>query len=642
MRKMKKITIIVPVYNVEKYLRDSIESSTNQTYQNIEILLIDDGSKDSSGIICDEYANKDSRIKVIHQENKGLSGARNTGLDEATGEYIMFLDSDDTLKKDACENLLTEIEKTGADFVIGNYTNMDDDGTVWEKPIFDKNKYSKYKLSIKDYEKSFYLMNSGVWNKIFRKSFLDELEIKFENRLPAEDAIFTTYCFIKSKNVYYIPEIVYNYRLRFSDSISTNCSQKYFFGINKAYRIIYNNFKENNQLEYYRYFYAKSVNYMLFRFVDTELLTNEERIVVLSEMRWFYELSKELRIPTVIKSVKYIIESIVEKDYAQALKYCEILRQIRKMLPKEIKEKMSKPNAETYKEMEEYRIDMDLLKIKEKLLENMKENPLNILSIEETINSIKNEKKSIARFGDGELFLITGDRGIGYQSKNDKLAKKLEEVLKSKQDFCLIGIPDVLNKFENLNEESESFWIKNMEKYRETWLKYLDKDMTYATANVTRLYIRYKDRSNARKYFAMLREIWKDRDVIICEGEKTRMGVGNDLLDNCKSIKRIICPSENAFDKYDEILETLKKQPKDSLILIALGPTATVLAYEMSKEGYQALDLGHLDIEYEWCIRNATKREKIINKYTNEVIQGDEIQDVEDQSYKNQIKKIIE
>ena len=143
---------------------------------------------------------------------------------------------------------------------------------------------------------------------------------------------------------------------------------------------------------------------------------------------------------------------------------------------------------------------------------------------------------------------------------------------------------------------------------------------------------------------AFLQKIYaiKDRDVIICEGEKTRMGVGNDLLDNWKSIKRIICPSENSFDKYDEILETLKKQPKDSLILIALGPTATVLVYEMSKEGYQALDLGHLDIEYEWCIRNATKREKIINKYTNEVIQGDEIQDVEDQSYKNQIKIIIE
>lgn len=638
---MEKITIIVPVYNVEAYLKKSIESAINQTYKNIEIILIDDESKDSSGKICDEYEKKDSRIKVIHQENRGLSGARNTGLRHAKGKYIMFLDSDDTFEKDACENLINAIEETNADFVIGNYINMDEDGTIWNNPIFDKNKYPKYKLSITDYEKSFYLMNSGVWNKIFRKSFLDELGIYFEDRLPAEDAIFTTYCFIKSKNVYYIPSIVYNYRLRYSNSISTNCSRKYFSGINKAYRIIYNNFKNNDRLEYYRYFYAKSVNYMLFRFVDTELLTNEERIAVLDEMRWFYELSYELRIPTVIKSVKYIIESIVEKDYAQTLKYCEILRQVRKMVPKEIREKMSKPNADTYKEMEEEQMDEELLKAKQDLLIQMKNTPLNILSIEETINRIKKEKKSIARFGDGELDIINGGE-IGFQKQDKDLGKKLKEILTDKQDFCLIGIPDAINNFDNLTCESEIFWIKNMQNNRQIWLNYLNYNMEYCTANITRLYIRYKDRSNSKKHFEMLREIWENRDVIICEGEKTRMGVGNDLLDNCKSIKRIICPSENAFDKYEEILSKLKEQNKESLILMALGPTATVLAYELAKEGYQALDLGHLDIEYEWCLRNAIKKEKIKNKYTNEVNNGNTAQDIEDINYKNQITYVIE
>ena len=276
---MNKVSIIVPVYNVERYLVDSIESAVNQTYKNIEIILIDDGSKDSSGIICDDYAKKDNRIKVIHQENAGLSGARNTGLSEATGDYIMFLDSDDTFELDACEKLVEYIDETNADYVIGNYANMSEDGKVWDKPIFDKSKYHKFKLSITDYDQSFYIMNSGVWNKIFRKSFLDELGILFEDRLPAEDAIFTTYCFIKSKNVYYLPEIVYDYRLRDADSISTSCSIEYFMGINKAYRIIYNNFKNNNHLDYYRYFYAKSVNYMLFRFIDSEKLVDEERMI---------------------------------------------------------------------------------------------------------------------------------------------------------------------------------------------------------------------------------------------------------------------------------------------------------------------------------------------------------------------------
>ncbi|MBR3134492.1 MAG: SP_1767 family glycosyltransferase [Clostridia bacterium] len=638
---MNKVSIIVPVYNVERYLVDSIESAVNQTYKNIEIILIDDGSKDSSGIICDDYAKKDNRIKVIHQENAGLSGARNTGLSEATGDYIMFLDSDDTFELDACEKLVEYIDETNADYVIGNYANMSEDGKVWDKPIFDKSKYHKFKLSITDYDQSFYIMNSGVWNKIFRKSFLDELGILFEDRLPAEDAIFTTYCFIKSKNVYYLPEIVYDYRLRDADSISTSCSIEYFMGINKAYRIIYNNFKNNNHLDYYRYFYAKSVNYMLFRFIDSEKLVDEERIKVLDAMKWFYTLGSSLRIPTVIKSVKYILESIENRDYEQTLKYCEILRQIRKMLPKEINEKMSKPNAETYKEIEEYDMDNEMLKRKADLLQEMQKSPITIMNIEDTINKIKTERKSIARFGDGELDIIKGGE-IGFQNKNEKLGQRLKEVLSAKQDFCIIGVPDVLNSFDNLTEESEKFWINNMEMHRKTWLEYLHNDMEYGTSNMTRLYIRYKDRSNAGKYFDMLKSLWEDRDVVICEGEQTRMGVGNDLLDKCKSVKRVICPSENAFDKYDEIIAELRKQPKDSLIVMALGPTATILAYELAREGYQALDIGHLDIEYEWYIRNVSKKEKIMNKYTNEVKQGNITQDVKDEDYNKQIETVIE
>lgn len=285
-------------------------------------------------------------------------------------------------------------------------------------------------------------------------------------------------------------------------------------------------------------------------------------------------------------------------------------------------------------------MDKDLLEIKEKLLKEMNKSKIKILDIEETIKRVKDEKKSIARFGDGELDIIKGGK-IGFQSKNEKLGEKLGKILKEKQDFCLIGVPDAINNFNNITEESEAFWIKNMEENRKIWLEYLNEDMTYCTSNLTRLYIRYKDRSNSGKHFNMLKSIWKDRDVVICEGEQTRMGVGNDLLDECKTIKRIICPSENAFDKYDEILATLRQQPKNSLILIALGPTATVLAYELSKEGYQALDIGHLDIEYEWYNRNVSKKEKIENKYTNEVKGGNKTQTVDDEDYKRQIEIII-
>lgn len=635
----EKITVIVPVYNVENYVREALESVINQTYQNLEIIVIDDESKDSSGKICDEYAKKDSRITVVHQKNKGLSGARNTGLDLATGKYIMFLDSDDKFELDACENFYNEIEKTNADYVVGNYIYIDDDGTKWEKPVFDQEKYKEFKLSIEDYKNSFFIMNSTVWNKIFRKSFLDELKIKFVERVPAEDAIFTTYCFIKSSNVYYMPKIMYNYRMRYTDSISNSCSKDYFMGINKAYKIIYENFKENDRLDFYRFFYAKSMNYILYKFIDSTRLTLEERIEVLDKMKWFYMLSNDLHIPTIFKSVQYIINAIEEKDYAQALRYCDILNQVRKILPKELKEKMSKPNADTYKEMEENEMDIELLQKKEELLKEMENSNITILGIEESLEKIK-EGKSIARFGDGELDIII-DKDLKFQEHNTRLAEKLKSILADKQDFCLIGIPDVINKFENLTYESEAFWIENMYKTRKTWLKYINTDMEYCTANLTRPYIRHKDRSECGKYFSMIKDIWKDKDVIVCEGEQTGVGVGNDLLDGCKSVRRVLCPSEDAFNKYDEILSRLKQEPKDVLIILALGPTATVLAYDLAKEGYQALDMGHFDIEYEWYRRNVSKREKIENKYTNEVEGGNQTQNLVDNEYIKQIDTVI-
>lgn len=122
------ISVIVPVYNVEKFLENSVKSITEQTYKNLEIILVDDGSKDNSGNMCEELAKNDSIIKVVHKENGGLSSARNAGLNVATGKYIMFIDSDDFYELNSCEVLYNEIERTQADFVTGNYIHVTHDG----------------------------------------------------------------------------------------------------------------------------------------------------------------------------------------------------------------------------------------------------------------------------------------------------------------------------------------------------------------------------------------------------------------------------------------------------------------------------------------------------------------------------------
>ena len=348
----KKISVVVPMYKVEEYLRACLDCIVNQTYKNLGIILVDDGSPDKSGEIAEEYAKKDNRIKVIHKPNGGLSDARNAGMEVATGDYIAFVDSDDLVPLDAYEVLIKKAEKEQADYVIGNYTNCYEDGTLWENPVFNLQKYQTFRLDIKDYVDSFFIMNSGVWNKLFNRKFVEDLKLRFVIGLPAEDAIFTTYCFMKAKKVFYIPDLVYIYRQRNAGtSISMNCTLKYFNGISKAYKIIYDNFKENNELGFYRFFYAKSMTYMLYKYIDSQLLTEEEKIEVLSDMRWFYKLSKELEVPACQESLELIINKIINGDYKDVIDICKVIAEVRTFMPKEIKEKMSKPQPEMYTKM---------------------------------------------------------------------------------------------------------------------------------------------------------------------------------------------------------------------------------------------------------------------------------------------------
>ena len=166
----------------------------------------------------------------------------------------------------------------------------------------------------------------------------------------------------------------------------------------------------------------------------------------------------------------------------------------------------------------------------------------------------------------------------------------------------------------------------------------MDPDRTYYDAFITRPYKDYEDKSQAEDKFHSVKGIWKGRDITIIEGEKTRIGVGNDLLDGTNSVERVICPATNAFRYYDEILQRALKIEKNRLILIALGATATVLAYDLSKAGRQALDIGHIDIEYEWFLCGAQKSVPVKDKYVNEAPVGRNVSaHISNPKYNNEI-----
>lgn len=209
------ISIIVPVYKVEKYLKKCVDSILAQTYRNIEVILVDDGSPDNCPGICEEYSNKDSRIVVIHKENGGLSDARNAGLDIAQGEYISFVDSDDYVASNMCEVLLNAAQINDADVALCNYARVNEDYEEIENKVIQKyaidKKYSREEFIhelIQPYG-GYYVV---VWNKLYRKSIFQKL--RFPVGKQHEDEFIIHYIVDRSAVIISVKATLYYYLQR--------------------------------------------------------------------------------------------------------------------------------------------------------------------------------------------------------------------------------------------------------------------------------------------------------------------------------------------------------------------------------------------------------------------------------------------
>mgnify|MGYP004554211329 FL=1 len=224
--------MIIPVYNVEKYLRRCLDSVIAQTYQNFEIICVDDGSIDDSGKICDQYAVRDARIKVIHQENQGPSAARNRGLDAAEGEYIAFVDSDDYILEDMYKKMLDKLLNYNVDLCVCQWQYEFSDGRqVVKKKNIDPTIYG-CKTSLEfarflyrgNYENSVVV---AVWNKLYRRALLDK--IRFEGRIH-EDEAFSGRIMAKNISVYVMEDQFYVYAQN-GDSLTNKSfsANKFFF-----------------------------------------------------------------------------------------------------------------------------------------------------------------------------------------------------------------------------------------------------------------------------------------------------------------------------------------------------------------------------------------------------------------------------
>lgn len=223
------ISVIIPVYNVEKYLSRCLDSVINQTYSDLEILLVNDGSTDSSGFICDEYAKKDSRIVVIHQENKGTSIARNRGLERAKGEFIGFVDPDDVISVHFYEILYNTLIKTNSDLILCNFQNFTHFNEIKEdnRSLYNSNEYNGYNF-IKNFTyKKDTVRYVVIWNKLYKRYLWDELRFP-ENVKICEDEYVWYKTMFKAHKICELDQIFYYYFKR-ANSITNKVYEQFSY-----------------------------------------------------------------------------------------------------------------------------------------------------------------------------------------------------------------------------------------------------------------------------------------------------------------------------------------------------------------------------------------------------------------------------
>ena len=262
--------------------------------------------------------------------------------------------------------------------------------------------------------------------------------------------------------------------------------------------------------------------------------------------------------------------------------------------------------------------------------------PIQVKGIDETLDYIIENKSSLVRFGDGEINMLAG-HSIPYQDYDEELVSTMRDIIgQESREELVVCLPDAFTDRFRFTSWAIPFWKEHMDHYMDFYRE-LCSNSWYGSTFVSRPYIDFEDKSQAKAQFEKLKSIWKNRDLLIVEGVTSRSGVGNDLFDEANSIKRIICPSHSAFSRVHEIEQEIEKHAAGRLILCMLGPTAKVLAYHLSQKGYQVLDIGHIDSEYEWMKMGAKTKVKFSHKHTAEYNFDQDIEFIEDETYNSQI-----
>ena len=311
----KLISVIVPIYNVEKYLPECIESILNQSYRYLEVILIDDGSTDQSGIICDKYSEQDSRVKVIHQKNGGAANAKNAGLMAATGTYLAFVDGDDYLETDAFSYMVRLLEERYADVVQACfrkvYRNRHSNNVCATEKILEFSPENYIRKYTTDWTCGL------LWDKLYKRKLYEN--IFFEEGHKIDDEFFTYQGIMRAKKIVYCPTVVYNYRQRKSSVMYTESSQQKIVldkleYLDKRRRAVISNFPELKQI-----FNEHYLN-MLLSLSQDPYLTSQSIREIKKLLNEFFQERDSCRIPLGLKFELWKLQYSSEKKLLKSVR----------------------------------------------------------------------------------------------------------------------------------------------------------------------------------------------------------------------------------------------------------------------------------------------------------------------------------
>lgn len=285
-----KVSIVVPIYKVEKYIENCLNSILAQTYTDFELILVDDGSPDNSGDIAEEYGKKDSRIIVIHKENGGLSSARNAGIAVATGEFICFIDSDDWIEQTYLEDMLALTEKYEADLVICGFMKNDGDQKIEKNESEEIVIHSGIEAIGQIYTK-YYVDYVVAWNKLYRKSIFDDYT--YTEGIINEDEAICAQIYYSCATVVRTTKKLYNYRVSNDESIMSVGYSLKRLDILKAMEIRMDFFIEKGMSDYYAKDSFKYMNKILLNIVEVKKLDGDNREIVSSLKSKYWSKYKE-------------------------------------------------------------------------------------------------------------------------------------------------------------------------------------------------------------------------------------------------------------------------------------------------------------------------------------------------------------